>query len=102
MRSAKVWAHKDEKGKKYYRLLIDDGREEHLEFLQGLSAQQSFVALSHALDEDLGEPCCLEVMNLLVVFDKDDGLSEEQARRVFDVVDRAIAKADRGRNEMTN
>jgi hypothetical protein len=89
VRSAKVWAHKDEGGKKYYRLLIDDGREEHIEFLEGLSAQQSFVALHQALEVNLGQPCCVTIMNKLAVFDESDGLSEDQKRRLFETLSRA-------------
>jgi hypothetical protein len=72
MREAKLWAHKDADGKKYYRLLLDDGHEEHIPLLEGLTAQQSFCVLQDSIEEQLGEPCCLTIMNVLAPYDEVD------------------------------
>src|SRR6266478_10026808 len=37
----------------------------------------------------LGEPCCVTIMNKLAMFDEGDGLSEDQERRLFEILSRA-------------
>jgi hypothetical protein len=93
MRTGKVWTRKDADGQKYHRLLLDDGREEIIPFFEGLSAQWSLIALQDAVEAKLGEPCQLTIMDLLTAYDEADGLSEDQTRRVFDMLHRA-PKAD--------
>ena len=86
MRSAQVWAYRDQSGKKFYHLLLDDGTEERFDHADGLTAQQSLLTLGRALDEKLGT-CVLMAMNELAMFDENDGLSEDQKRRIFEVLD---------------
>src|ERR1700693_1325944 len=87
-RSAKVWAHRDGGGK-YYILKWDDGTKERIEFLEGLSTQQSLIVLQDAMEKKIGEPCSLAIMNKLAIFDERDGLSEEQVRKLAEGVRRA-------------
>jgi hypothetical protein len=84
-RSAKLWAYRDQSGKKYYHLLLDDGTEERIDHADGLTAQQSLLTMGLALDELLGS-CVLMPMNELAMFDEDDGLSEDQKRRIFELL----------------
>jgi hypothetical protein len=81
MRDAKVWT-RDAAGKKHHRVLLDDGRQEHLEFLEGLTAQQSLVALQQALEVNLGDECRITIMDKLTVFDERDGLNEAARRHL--------------------
>src|SRR5271169_5799159 len=77
-RFAKVWANRESSGQRYFEVVLDDGTRARIEFLDGLTTQQSFVALSRALDEKLGS-CAITTMNDLASFDDGDGLSEEQS-----------------------
>jgi hypothetical protein len=56
-------------------------RGSHFEELEGLTTQQSFVALGGALQRKLGS-CCITAMNKRSLFDESDGLSEEQQRKL--------------------
>jgi hypothetical protein len=80
--SAKVWAYRELSGKKYFEIFLDNGTRARIDFLEGLTTQQSFVALSRALDERLGS-CSITAMNDLALFDESDGLSEVQKRKLF-------------------
>jgi hypothetical protein len=82
MRSAKVWAYRELSGKKYFEVLLDDRTRTRIEFLDGLTTQQSFVALVGALDLKLGT-CCITPMNKLALFDESDALPEERKREFF-------------------
>jgi hypothetical protein len=73
MRTGKVWTRKDADGQKHHRLLLDDGREEIIPFLEGLSAQRSLIVLQDAVEAKLGEPCQLTIMDLLTAYDEADG-----------------------------
>ena len=79
-RFAKVWANRESSGQRYFEVVLDDGTRARIEFLDGLTTQQSFVALSRALDEKLGS-CAITATNDLASFDDGDGLSEEQSAR---------------------
>jgi hypothetical protein len=68
--------------KKDFEIFLDNGTRARIDFLEGLTTQQSFVALGRALDERLG-PCSIIAMNDLALFDESDGLSEEQKRKLF-------------------
>jgi hypothetical protein len=83
--SAKVWAYREPSGKKYFEVFLDNGTRARIDFLEGLTTQQSFVALSRALDERLGS-CSITAMNDLALFDESDGLSELQKRKLFRVL----------------
>jgi hypothetical protein len=85
-RSAQLWAYRDQFGKKYYRVLLDDGTEERIDHADGLTAQQSLLTIGRALDAKLGT-CILMAMNELAIFDENDGLSEDQKRKIFEVLD---------------
>jgi hypothetical protein len=74
--SAKVWAYREQSGKKYFEVFLNDGSSARIDFLQGLTTQQSFVALGRALNEKLGS-CSITAMNDLVLFGESDGLSAE-------------------------
>jgi hypothetical protein len=80
--SAKVWAYREPSGKKYFEIFLHDGTRARIDFLEGLTTQQSFVALGRALDERLGS-CSITAMNDLALFDESDGLSKEQKRKLF-------------------
>jgi hypothetical protein len=80
--SAKVWAYREPSGKKYFEIFLDNGTRARIDFLEGLTTQQSFVALGRALDEKLGS-CSITAMNDLALYDESDGLSEEQKRNLF-------------------
>jgi hypothetical protein len=80
--SAKVWAYREPSGRKYFEIFLDNGTRARIDFLEGLTTQQSFVALGRALDERLGS-CSITAMNDLALFDESDGLSEEQKRKPF-------------------
>jgi hypothetical protein len=45
MFSAKAWAYRELSGKKYFDVLLGDGAKARIDFLEGLTTQQSFVAL---------------------------------------------------------
>jgi len=77
-RFAKVWANRELSGQKFFEVELDDGTRARIDFLEGLTTQQSFVALSRALDEKLGS-CTITAMNDFALFDESDGISEEQA-----------------------
>ena len=83
--SAKVWAYREPAGKKYFEVFLDNGTRARIDFLEGLTTQQPFLALSRALDERLGS-CSITVMNDLALFDESDGLSEFQKRKLFRVL----------------
>jgi hypothetical protein len=80
--SAKVWAYREPSGNKYFEIFLDNGTRARIDFLEGLTTQQSFVALGRALDERLGS-CSITAMNDLALFDESDGLSEQQKRKLF-------------------
>jgi hypothetical protein len=44
--SAKVWANRELSGRKFFEVLLDDGTRVRIDFLDGLTTQQSFVALA--------------------------------------------------------
>jgi hypothetical protein len=71
MSSAKVWAYRELSGKKYFEVLLDDGTRVGIDFLEGLTTQQSFVALSRALERKLGS-CCITAMNKRSLFDESE------------------------------
>jgi hypothetical protein len=81
MSSAKVWAYRELSGKKYFEVLLDDGTRARIDFLEGLTTQQSLVALGRALERKFGS-CCITAMNKRSLFDESDGLSEEQQRKL--------------------
>jgi hypothetical protein len=83
--SAKVWAYREQSGKKYFEVFLNNGSRARIDFLQGVTTQQSFVALGRALNEKLGS-CSIIAMNDLVLFDECDGLSEQQRRKLFKVL----------------
>lgn len=66
MRSAQVWGFVDARGR-YYKIKLDDGREEHVRCVKGLTAQQSICCLQDALEKHFGEPCGLTIMNELAL-----------------------------------
>jgi hypothetical protein len=74
--SAKVWAYREQSGKKYFQVFLNDGSRARIDFLEGVTTQQSFVALGRALNEKLG-PCSITAMNDLVLFGESDGPSAE-------------------------
>jgi hypothetical protein len=74
--SAKVRAYREQSGKKYFQVFLNDGSRARIDFLQGLTTQQSFVALGRALNEKLGS-CSITAMNDLILFGESDGLSAE-------------------------
>jgi hypothetical protein len=74
--SAKVWAYREQSGKKYFEVFLNDGSRARIDFLEGLTTQQSFVALGRALNEKLGS-CSITAMNDLVLFGESDRLSAE-------------------------
>jgi hypothetical protein len=82
MFSAKVWAYRERSGKKYFGVFLSDRTRARIDFLEGMTTQQSFVALGRALNEKLGS-CSITAMNDLVLFDEGDGLSKEQKRKLF-------------------
>jgi hypothetical protein len=79
--TAKVWAYRELSGKKYFEVLLDDGTRARIDFLEGLTTQQSLVALGRALERKFGS-CCITAMNKRSLFDESDGLSEEQQRKL--------------------
>jgi hypothetical protein len=83
--SAKVWAYREQSGKKYFEVFLNNGSRARIDFLEGLTTQQSLVALGRALNEKLGS-CSIIAMNDLVLFDEGDGLSEEQKRKLFEAL----------------
>jgi hypothetical protein len=72
----------DSSGKKYFEVILDDGARARIDSLEGVTTQRSFVALGRALDDKLAS-CCFTAMNKLALFDENDGLSEEQMRKLF-------------------
>jgi hypothetical protein len=82
---AKVWAYREQSGKKYFEVFLNNGSRARIDFLEGLTTQQSFVALGRALNEKLGS-CSITAMNDLVLFDESDGLSAEQKRKLFNAL----------------
>jgi hypothetical protein len=74
--SAKVRAYREQSGKKYFQVFLNDGSRARIDFLEGVTTQQSFVALGRALNEKLG-PCSITAMNDLVLFGESDGPSAE-------------------------
>jgi hypothetical protein len=82
MRSVKVWAYRELSGTKYFEVLFDDRRRARIDFLEGSTTQQSFLALGGALDSKLGR-CCITPMNKLALFDESDALPEERERKLF-------------------
>jgi hypothetical protein len=84
-RSAKVWANRELSGQKFFEVLLDDGTRVRIDFLDGLTTQQSFVALGRALDKKLGS-CTITAMNDLALFDESDGLSEAQKRELAETL----------------
>lgn len=64
MRSAKVWAFEGHIGR-LYKVKFDSGGEERFACRKGLTARESFKALHSAIEESLGEPCWLVIMNRL-------------------------------------
>jgi hypothetical protein len=81
MRSAKVWAYRGLSGKKYFEVLLDDRTSARIDFLEGSTTQQSFLALVGALELNLGG-CRITPMNKLALFDQSEGLSEEIKREL--------------------
>jgi hypothetical protein len=82
MFSAKVWAYRKISGKEYFDVFLGDGAKAWIDFLEGVTTQQSFVALGRALEEKLGS-CSITAMNKPALFDESDGLSEEQKLKLF-------------------
>jgi len=80
--SAKVWAYREISGKKYFDVFLGDGAKARIDFLEGVTTQQSFVALGRALEEKMGS-CTITAMNKLALFDESDGLSEQQKLKLF-------------------
>jgi hypothetical protein len=64
MFSAKVWAYRKISGKKYFDVFLGDGAKARIDFLEGVTTQQSFVALGRALEEKIGS-CTITAMNNL-------------------------------------
>jgi hypothetical protein len=93
MRSAKVWAFRELSGKKYFEVVLDDRTTARIDFLEGLTTQQSFVALGRALDLKLGT-CCITAMNKLVLLDEGDGLPEEKKRELIKALYNPLNTAD--------
>jgi hypothetical protein len=62
--SAKVWAYRELSGKKYFDVFLGDGAKTRIDFLEGVTTQQSFVALGRALEEKMGT-CSITAMNKL-------------------------------------
>jgi hypothetical protein len=87
MRSAKIWAFKDDTGK-FYRVKLDDGTEERIPQFKGLTAQQSLAVLQNALDTKFGERCRVTIMNKLAAIDPDDGLTAAQTDRILAILQR--------------
>jgi hypothetical protein len=81
MRSAKVWAYRELSGKKYFEVLLEDGTTGRIDFLEGSTTQQSFLALAGALELNLGG-CRIIPMNKLALFDDSDGLPEAAKREL--------------------
>jgi hypothetical protein len=76
MFSAKVWAYREQSGTKYFEVFLNNESRSRIDFLEGVTTQQSFVALGGALNEKLGS-CRITAMNDLVLFGESDGLSAE-------------------------
>jgi hypothetical protein len=85
MRSAKVWAYRESSGRKYFEVVLDDRTRARIEFLDGSTTQQSFLALAGALDLTLGT-CCITPMNKLALFDESDGLFEAKKREFLNTL----------------
>jgi hypothetical protein len=81
MRSAKVWAYRELSGKKYFEVLLEDGTTGRIDFLEGSTTPQSFLALAGALELNLGG-CRIIPMNKLALFDDSDGLPEKEKREL--------------------
>jgi hypothetical protein len=81
MRSAKVWAYRELSGQKYFEVVLDDRTRGRIDFLEGATTQQSFVALAGALELNLGG-CRIIPMNKLALFDDGDGLPAEAKREL--------------------
>jgi hypothetical protein len=92
MFSAKVWAYREQSGKKYFEVFLNNGSRARIDFLEGLTTQQSFVALGRALNEKLGS-CGITAMNDLL-FDESDGLSAEQKRKLFNALGSRLDSAE--------
>jgi hypothetical protein len=63
--SAKVWAYREQSGKKYFEVFLNNGSRAGIDFLEGVTTQQCFVALGRAY-EKLGS-CSITAMNDLVL-----------------------------------
>jgi hypothetical protein len=50
--------------KKYFDVFLGDGAKARIDFLEGVTTQQSFVALGRALEEKIGS-CTITAMNNL-------------------------------------
>jgi hypothetical protein len=85
MRSAKVWAYRELSGKKYFEVLLEDGTRGRIDFLEGSTTQQSFLALAGALELNLGG-CRIIPMNRLALFDDSDGLPEDAKRELSKIL----------------
>jgi len=72
---------------------IRNGSRARIDFLEGLTTQQSFVALGRALNEKLGS-CSITAMNDLVLFDESDGLSVEQKRKLVKALGSRLDSAE--------
>jgi len=91
--SAKVWAYREQSGKKYFEVFLNNGSRARIDFLEGVTTQQSFVALGRALNEKLGSRS-ITAMNDLVLFDESDGLSEQQKRKLFKALGSCLNSAE--------
>jgi hypothetical protein len=85
MRSAKVWAYRELSGKKYFEVLLEDGTTGRIDFLEGSTTPQSFLALAGALELNLGG-CRIIPMNKLALFDDSDGLPEDAKRKLSKIL----------------
>jgi hypothetical protein len=74
-------------------VFLNNGSRARIDFLDGLTTQQCFVALERALNETLGS-CSITAMNDLVLFDESDGLSEEQKRKLFKALGSRLDSAE--------
>jgi hypothetical protein len=92
-RSAKVWATRELSGKKYFEVLLDDGTSARIDFLEGATTQESFVALSRAFGQRLGS-CSIIAMNELALFDEGDRLSDEQKRELLKNLGNPLSSAN--------